>query len=226
MPKTTPKLNHVILILDRSGSMASIQASLNEKLITWAKEQRNIAPAGTLFTAVTFDDKYDVVYDRIDIQNIRSKSLQIDARGGTALNDAIMKATSNIANEDALIMIVTDGQENASKEVTYDQVVARLAELEKQGCSVVYMSSSVTAQKDAKVYNTTSVYTTNHTNAGTMVMDSALRSNSFSYYARGNMTAAQASIQIKQEEDSKATPTVKDSTDFNRQIQNAIKSGH
>lgn len=187
------KVNHIIMIIDRSGSMANVAPTVNEDIRKFVRKQKRNAPFGTLFSAVLFDDQYDVIYDRINIDDVKRKPLQLVPRGNTALNDAIMKAVSSVKDEDALIMIVTDGQENASKEASQAQVTARLKELTDQGCSVIYMSSAKSAILDSKRYSSTITVSSSSLNNATYAatMDTASKS----YYSRGDATAAQANLQ-------------------------------
>lgn len=80
-----------------------------------------------LITTTLFDDKIEIVHDRVDLQYTRSMTKkQYVAGGTTALLDAVGSAVSHIRKihnyirpEDVptktLFIITTDGMENASR---------------------------------------------------------------------------------------------------------------
>lgn len=217
------KLNHIVLVVDRSGSMAKIAESMNEKIKSWIKETKASSPTGTLFTAVLFDEKFDEVYTRVDINDVKKKSLLIFPRGQTALYDAVIRATSNIESEDALIMIVTDGQENASRENTYTQVQERLDALKKQGCSIVYMSSAMTARTDRQMFGSTSSAVYNHDNVGTRTFDAVMTANTQQYLSRGQLTAQEVSRNVGDVDDQDGSTTLTTANVYSKDVQNMIQ---
>lgn len=89
-------------------------------------------------TLVLFDDQYEVVYDRISIDKVEPlTSEKYFARGWTALNDSIGKSVTNFKSlreadkiDAAVVCILTDGLENASKEYSSEQIKKLLKECE------------------------------------------------------------------------------------------------
>jgi len=79
-------------------------------------------------TTVLFDDKYDILHDRVDIKKVELLTdKEYFARGTTALLDAIGKTIVDIGKrleaakekdrpKKVLFVITTDGHENASRE--------------------------------------------------------------------------------------------------------------
>jgi hypothetical protein len=79
--------------------------------------------------------------------------MKINPRGSTALFDAFMRATEGIKKKNkALVFVVTDGQENASKEHKLEAVKQRITALESSGTIVEYLSASPTAFADSAGY--------------------------------------------------------------------------
>ena len=88
----------IICILDRSGSMAEngiIYESING-FNNFLEEQKKLKDKATL-TVALFDDRYDLLYDDVDIQNV--SKITYDTwypRGTTALYDAIGKTINTV----------------------------------------------------------------------------------------------------------------------------------
>ncbi len=124
---------HIICILDRSGSMSSQASEVIINFNKFLKEQQALDGKANL-TLVLFDDQYEMVYDAIDIKEIPPLTVgTYFVRGMTAMNDAIGR-TLNIMqrNEKAIVLIHTDGWENASQEYTPATVKTLVDKLKKQ----------------------------------------------------------------------------------------------
>ena len=174
---------HIIAVIDRSGSMNGIADDMNGGIREWLGETR-MADPNAILTSILFDDKYDETNVRTKITDVDAQSLVIHPRGSTALNDAIMRGLGAIKKgEDALVLIVTDGQENASQEATSTQVKKRIAALEKQDVTFQYLSASPSAFTDAEAYgiNSNSTVAFAATSAGTRGVYSAMTQSSVSY---------------------------------------------
>jgi len=127
-------LTDITLIVDRSGSMNKIYNDTIGGLNSFLQSQRAVE-GEAVFSAVQFDDKYEQVVTGIDIQRVTNFTPGYDfmPRGSTALYDALgrtitaigarLKALSEEARpERVMVVIVTDGKENASEEFTKKQV--------------------------------------------------------------------------------------------------------
>ena len=126
----TNEKTHIICILDRSGSMASIMSDSIGGFNTFLKKQKELPDEATI-TVALFDDKYELLYDNVDIKKAEELTSKIwYPRGTTALYDAIgktintdrakLKSLGNEAPSKVLVCIVTDGLENASTEYKGD----------------------------------------------------------------------------------------------------------
>lgn len=123
-------LTHITVVLDRSGSMATCKEDAEGGLNTFVEKQKEQSGKCT-FTMVEFDDHYDVVYNSVPIQEVEPYTLA--PRGCTALLDAIGKAITTTGERlenlpesrrpsKVVVVIITDGQENSSKEYTRSQI--------------------------------------------------------------------------------------------------------
>jgi uncharacterized protein YegL len=121
---TNPNYTHWHLIVDRSGSMAAVRSDAQGGINTAFEEQRRLP--GKLSVSLTqFDTEVDTLADFTDIADVEDYTLL--PRGATALLDAvgeaIVKTGERLAQmpEDerpanVLVQIVTDGNENSSKD--------------------------------------------------------------------------------------------------------------
>ena len=118
---------HLILILDRSGSMGSIKDATIEGFNQFISDQKKV-PLPATISLYQFDDVYEVVYENMDLKDVEYLNDNIyQPRNTTALFDAIGKSITNyLVYYDSLIpkerpkkvlfCIITDGAENASVE--------------------------------------------------------------------------------------------------------------
>lgn len=158
--KSKAKLDktHIIAILDKSGSMYSVAKAAMDGFNEFLRSQKKVKGKATmdlmLFSYPT-DIKYTVEGQDIQtVEELNDKTYQPD--GGTALHDAIVKATSNYKvkydaltpakrPEKVLVIIITDGQENASKEYpksAVDQVKALITKRKSENWQFLFLCST------------------------------------------------------------------------------------
>lgn len=159
----THEHTHVYVLIDRSGSMATIAADViggfNQFL---ADQQRDGADAK--ITLVQFDsqDPQHVIMANAPVR----EAVPLDGhtyrpRGGTPLLDATglligrarVEAAARVANglprEAVVFVTVTDGEENESSEYDLARIRALIAECEADGWTFVYLSAALHAYEDA-----------------------------------------------------------------------------
>ena len=138
----------ILVIADRSGSMFSIRSDAIGGFNTFLKEQQAVKGKAN-FTLVLFDDQYEVPVKGVDIKQVEELTDKTFVpRGMTAMNDAIGKSLSELLDkspEKAIICILTDGAENASKEYTSEQVKELIKEAEGKDYQVTFLAANVDA---------------------------------------------------------------------------------
>lgn len=147
---TTPAPIHVAVVLDRSGSMASIADDMVGGFNTFLAEQRS-KPGQCAVTLVQFDgqDPFEVLVDGMPLAEVldldRSRYVP---RGNTPLLDAVGRMIARVdarvaahPDEDQVVLIITDGLENASREFGYAQVADLIAKREEAGWSFVFLGT-------------------------------------------------------------------------------------
>lgn len=122
---------HVAMIIDRSGSMSSCWSDVKGGYKEIVKTNKN-APGKCTFTVAAFDTEYTLLEDFVDIQAVKD-NLDVCPRGGTALLDAIGRTIVSVGERlknmkkkerpaKVMVIIQTDGYENASKEFKKDDI--------------------------------------------------------------------------------------------------------
>jgi len=123
-------LTEIVVVMDRSGSMASCRNDAVGGLNSFIETQKKLIGDAN-FTLIQFDGKYEIVLDSVPIQKVGKCDLV--PRGSTALLDAIGVAINTTGERLAkmsekdrpglvVIVIITDGEENSSKEFTSAQI--------------------------------------------------------------------------------------------------------
>ncbi len=125
--KTTPNNENLdlVFVMDRSGSMSGSEEDTIGGFNSFIEREKEKG-LKTRVTTVLFDDNYEVLYTRKDINEV-SKLTKEEywVRGCTALLDAIGKTINTLDKEidnKVLFVIMTDGIENASREYSKEQI--------------------------------------------------------------------------------------------------------
>jgi len=101
-----------VFLLDRSGSMEACRKDTIEGMNAFIESQRGL---GGTMTLCLFDNEFEIVYEKTPIEQV--PLLTEDTfipRGGTALYDALGHVLKMNLQPDAMVIILTDGEENAS----------------------------------------------------------------------------------------------------------------
>ncbi len=120
---------YIGMVIDRSGSMNSIRDQTIDGINTFINEQR-ASGEDIVVSYAQFDDVYELVYDSVGLEFVPAITRETFVpRSMAALNDAIGKTINHVASYIAaqpdadrpnkvVMVIVTDGQENASRNFT------------------------------------------------------------------------------------------------------------
>ena len=151
----------MVFILDRSGSMAGLEADTIGGYNSMLAKQKALE-GEALVSTVLFDHASTVICDRMPLSKVSEMTEEeYFVRGCTALLDAVGGAIHHIGNvhkyareedrpEKTVIVITTDGMENASKTYTYGRVQEMIKrQTEKYGWEFLFLGANIDAKAEA-----------------------------------------------------------------------------
>jgi VWFA-related protein len=114
------------IVIDNSGSMRDKRPAVNQAALNFVRSSN---PQDEVFI-VNFNDEYYLDQDfTSSIPQLKDALEKIEARGGTALYDAVVASAEHLKKnarlEKRVLLVVTDGEDNASRE-SLEQAVRRL----------------------------------------------------------------------------------------------------
>jgi Ca-activated chloride channel homolog len=114
------------IVIDNSGSMREKRNKVNQAALNLVRSSN---PQDEVFV-VNFNDEQYLDQDFTnDLRKLKEALDKIDARGGTALYDAVVASADHLKKnarlEKKVIFVVTDGEDNASSE-TLEQAVKQM----------------------------------------------------------------------------------------------------
>ncbi len=155
-------LTELVFILDRSGSMSGLESDTIGGYNALLDKQRK-EPGDVILTTVLFDDRYELLHDRINLKGVAPiTDKEYFVRGSTALLDAIGNTVNKIVNvqrhtaedekaENIMFIITTDGMENASREFTYEKIRHMIGrQKEKYGWEFMFLGANIDAVATAE----------------------------------------------------------------------------
>ena len=145
--------SHIWFLLDRSGSMSGLLQDVILGLQEFIREQRLADPSARL-TLVQFDseDPHEVIVDGVQLGDVdESAAVQrFDPRAATPLYDAIAallgradkQVASAGADSDQLVVIFTDGFENASTDCNRTKAFGLIKERRERGWTFAFLGAN------------------------------------------------------------------------------------
>jgi uncharacterized protein YegL len=144
----------ITIILDRSGSMQTIREDTIGGVNSFIDSQKE-DESSDLVTLVQFDHEYETLYEAAELDQVANLTAETFVpRGSTSLLDALGRTINTTQErlgnleddekpEKVIFVIVTDGQENTSKEFSKKQVFNLISErTEKDGWEFIYVGAN------------------------------------------------------------------------------------
>ena len=136
---------NVYILLDRSGSMATLWNEAIGSINGYVDELKN---SDKVHFAVFDSVSHDVIREGKvkDWKGVSAEEVQ--PRGGTPLYDSVGKIMAVAEEEDAkktVLVVMTDGYENASKEHTQASIKAKVKQFEDKGWEVLFLGANFDA---------------------------------------------------------------------------------
>lgn len=130
----------IVIVLDRSGSMSNIARDSEGGLYEFIEGQKKV-PGECSVTLYQFDDQSEKVFEDVAIDKV--EKITITPRGSTALFDCLGRAIDEVGArlaampeddrpELVIVTIISDGEENASREFTKDVIASKIKTQEEQ----------------------------------------------------------------------------------------------
>ena len=164
----------LVFILDRSGSMAGLEADTIGGYNAMLAKQKKEEGEATV-TTVLFNHDIDLLHDRITINGVAPITEQeYEVGGTTALLDAIGSTIHKIGNVQkrtseeeragkVLFVITTDGMENASREYDYTKIKAMIEHQKvKYGWEFIFLGANIDALSTASKFGIQEDYAVNY----------------------------------------------------------------
>ena len=149
-------LTELVFILDRSGSMAGLEADTIGGFNAMLEKQRS-APGDAVITTVLFDNHAELLHDRIPMAGVANLTdRDYFVRGSTALLDAIGSTINKIVQvhrhtaeaarpDKTVFVIITDGMENSSRVFTAATVKAMIEKEKTYGWEFLFLGANIDA---------------------------------------------------------------------------------
>ncbi len=161
---TKNNITELVFILDRSGSMAGLESDTIGGFNAMIEKQRKLSGECYVST-VLFDNVSEVLHDRVKLSDIKPMTEKdYTVRGCTALIDAIGGAIHHIGNihkyarkedvpQHTMVVITTDGMENASHRYSSEQVKSMIERQKaKYGWEFLFIGANIDAVETARRY--------------------------------------------------------------------------
>ncbi len=162
--KIRNNITELVFILDRSGSMAGLEADTIGGFNAMIEKQKK-QEGECCVSTVLFDGESEVLHDRVRLNEIKPMTDEdYTVRGCTALIDALGGAIEHIGNihkyarpedvpENTMFVITTDGMENASRKYSSAEVKAMIErQKEEYGWEFLFIGANIDAVETAARY--------------------------------------------------------------------------
>lgn len=169
---------HLVLLVDRSGSMRPIAEDMQGGIAQLLADQA-AAPGTVTVSLYQFDHEFECVHGPYPIAEV--PPFELVPRGSTALLDALGRSITETGEilaglqehhrpEKVIFAVITDGAENRSQEWSRDQVASLInQQTEAYGWEFLFLSADLAAIGEARSLGFGRTEHFEHTSAGTRV---------------------------------------------------------
>jgi Mg-chelatase subunit ChlD len=207
---TQPERVHIWFLIDRSGSMSPLRSAVVDGFREFVSGQRaKVAESDALLTLVQFDgdDPYDPLLEACPLAEVPDDAADGFApRGMTPLYDALGDLISTAedrqlhlvadgeAPEDEIIVVFTDGAENASTRWSQRQVLDRIAKRRADGWTFVFLGANQDSYGVARDLGLAHGSTSNYqaSSSGTLGAFASVSRSASSYLSKPSKSARRA----------------------------------
>jgi len=152
MDKKPNNVMDIIFIMDRSGSMTGFSEDTIGGFNSFIEKEKE-KDINTYVTTILFDNDYEILYERKEINKVEKLTdKEYWPRGSTALLDAIGKTITSFERKidgKALVVIMTDGYENASVEFSKKQIKEMI---DNHDWEFIYLGAEIDSYSEASQF--------------------------------------------------------------------------
>ena len=153
-------LTELVFILDQSGSMSGLESDTIGGFNSLIDKQRE-DDGDVVVTTVLFNDEMNIIHDRVDISEVKKMTKKdYCPKNCTALLDAVGNTIQRISKKHkelkeeflpskTMVIITTDGLENASSEYTYPKVKKLIDKQTELGWEFIFLGANIDSVKEA-----------------------------------------------------------------------------
>ena len=166
-----------------------------------------------LVTTVLFDNEVELLHDRLPIADVKPMTeKEYWVRGCTALLDAVGTTVNHISRvhgylpeevrpEHTIVVITTDGMENASRTYRHDTVKKLISKKEAEGWNFLFLGANIDAVAEAERIGIAPEFAATYLadEMGTEVMHRANRAATVAMRAGAPMPAGSWKLEIEQD---------------------------
>lgn len=151
--ETTSANVHIYFLLDRSGSMQRIAPDVIKGFNTFVKDQQTSSPddeTALTMSLIQFDSEspHEIVFSRREIAKVTPlTSATFQPRSMTPLYDALGSTirtaeSASVSNERIVVVIFSDGLENASREHSQKSIFDEITAKRNAGWTFVFLGAN------------------------------------------------------------------------------------
>ena len=156
-------LTEIVLVVDESTSMGNLKHETIGNINKFIEEQQKVEGEAN-FTLVFFHSAYKVIYDAVNIKDVKPLTTEYSPQGWTALLDALGNTINKVGNRLKLIneseraskvifAILTDGEENTSKEFNHKKIKEMIEHQQtKYSWQFIFMAENINAKATSMSY--------------------------------------------------------------------------
>lgn len=150
----------LLFIIDKSGSMSGLESDTIGGFNSTLNKQKN-RKGEVIVSTVLFNGRSATIHDRIDIKQVPPMTEEdYVAEGNTAMLDAVGLSVEHIVSVHAgmqkedvppktIVVIITDGYENSSRNFTYESVKGLIDKLSRNGWEFLFLGANIDVAKEA-----------------------------------------------------------------------------
>ena len=210
-------LTHVCLVLDRSGSMQAIRedalGGVNSYILS-AKQDRALYESK--FSLVTFSsESVDTIRNSEIMEQVKPiGSDEYRCAGWTPLYDAIGRgvgildeASGAVPQSKCILVVMTDGQENASREFSHEKITSLIKTRQERGWLVTFLGEGLDVAQQGMDMGVLAASTASYVGAAGLRAAGRVMASSNARYAAnvGDLMQAQDAAALTPEERSALT---------------------